>query len=511
MAKRSDTFMHLAVTAFAWTMTFLSIAVILDTENPLWGKPVMRWLHPDVSAQQPETALPIPGHPRLTVPTSGLPRSVTPQITGSRFATKPSASSYKDRTFVIGSSLGGTTEGAFSQAKVQLTLVAAGTSTPPSVLSTVSQLLSRYHIVRTVTSDLHMGTGQPVTLYLAQNSADYATALGKVGLSHEQANALSADTGGFTLGNSIIVAMFQNPTPGDVANTIAHELTHVLFNDNVGELPSWLNEGLAVSQGMYAQGRVQGWVGYSGYARQMAETVLDAVHGNRLLPLTASESTVLQNSQSYDLELQDWLSVQYLLQRYGYPSVLAYFQRLKLGEVDDVAFHRTYHITFTQFNRQFTEELKAAASVSDPGVRIGIGVPPGFRGDIRILQHGQRTWQVYAAQSGTDVTVDPAGALHGVSVVKKIPDMSPTDGGTLYIDVQPTVPEQFNRQPVQDCGFAIDYSDGLYGYADSWITLRNGQTIYNHTPSLFGVDLSRVVELGFRDPVIAWLMAKSNA
>ncbi len=505
-AKRRDKIFHLTVTAFAWTMTAVTGATAIYSSNQPFTARVNHRQSQFLGASR--TNNPIHAGSTQTAPT------VPPRALAKPAASK-NASEVGGLTNAfsgIDTSFGRNSQSGFSQSAVHLTIKSAGPSTSESRVRQVENLIRKYDLVHLVTSNVRMGTNQPIVVYLAQNTADYANALSMVGLNRQEAASLSTDTGGFTLGNSIIIALFQNQNNADLANTIAHELTHVLFNDNIGQLPSWINEGLAVSDGMMAQSRVEGWVPYSSYARQMAATVLDATRNHSLVPLAVNEATVLKDNQSYDIELQDWLSVQYLLQRFGYESILAYFDRIKLGETYNQAFSRTFHMTFHQFNATFTKLLTEATLSPDEGVKLTLRALPSVRASVRILQHGRRHWQGFALAGGTTtLTVSPTGIVAGVKVQNSVIDKASVDAQTLYVNIKPATKWFMNGHSVVNGGFAIDYNDGMYEFSNAWMTLASGRTVYTQNPSLFGITLADVEELSSSsDPVIAWLIARSN-
>jgi len=358
-------------------------------------------------------------------------------------------------------------------------------------------LLAKYDIVQTVSKSLQMNLYQPVYVYLAENSSDYQHKLAELGFSRQDAKQLTADTGGYTQGSTIVIPLYQNTADYDLANTLAHELTHAFLNINVGEVPSWINEGIAVHDGMMVQRQVDNSVAYEGFAKRMAESILDAVRSNKLVPLTDDENKVLAGDTPYDLELQDWLAVNDLLAQSGPNALRDFFFRLKLAEPVSKAFSRSFHQSFTTYNTSFTNLLRSAANTQDNGVQITMDIPASYAGNIRVLQHGSQSWQGFKAEVGTSTfTLTKAGALKGdVSQTSAAHDTTPPDNGTLYIDLDPDATLLYNGQSVDDCGFAIDVHDGLYGYVNTWITFSNGKSIYSRRPTLFGVTISSVTEL----------------
>lgn len=383
-----------------------------------------------------------------------------------------------------------------------------------AALANVKQLLATYQMASTVSETLQMNLNRNVHIYLAKTSADYQRDLNSLfGISVSQAKSFSADTGGFTQDESILIPLYQNTDQPDLANTLAHELTHAFLNDNVSYVPSWINEGLAVNDGMNMQAQVENPVHYAGDARSLAESVVEAAAKGTLLPLTPNEQTVLSGNTPYDLELQDWLAVKNLILTRGVGAFSDYFYRLNEQETAAEAFKRTFGLSTSAYNQTFTALLTQAAATVDPGVQLTFSIAPSFQGDLRLLQHGSHNWQGFKATPGTlQVTVTPSGQLSGsVDRLQSTYDSTKPDNHTLYINLDPIGNLTKNGQTVQNCGIAIDYHDGLYGYVNSWITWANGNTTYLYTPSLFGVTLTQVAEANQQNPILQLLSTPTGS
>jgi hypothetical protein len=364
-------------------------------------------------------------------------------------------------------------------------------------LQMVKQLLAGYQIEQSVSDSLQMTLHKPAEIYLVGNQSDYANELAALGVSANQVKQMTSDTGGFTEGSTIMIPLYQNRNNYDLANTLAHEMTHVFLNQNVDDLPSWMNEGLAVSNGMASQARVQNGVAFAGYTRQMAESVFTAAISGTLVPLTDDESKILQEDIPYDLELQDWLAVRDLTLTKGSKAFQTYFAQISQDVSEQTAFSAAFGMSEAVFDSQLTNSLKTYEEQEDNGVEIQFQFPQSFKGNVRVLQHGLQTWGGFIPNEGTNViSVLPSGAIIG-SGVKQLPadvDMNAADETTLYVNIDSVKPFTYQGQVVEDCGFAFDYHDGLYGFVNSWITLKNGHTVYLDVPELFHVQVSSVKE-----------------
>ncbi|MCL6443307.1 MAG: hypothetical protein K6T83_07615 [Alicyclobacillus sp.] len=393
------------------------------------------------------------------------------------------------------------------QANMIVRVTGVGSDTTPAEVARVANLIQQYKVVSRDAETLRLVASQPIYIYVAHSEPDYEQKLASLGLTKREVKSIGQDTGGFTQGSSVLVPMFQNTTLPDLANTIGHELTHAILNQTVGRLPSWINEGLAVYNGMRVQESVQGSVLYEGYAAQMAESVLDAANLNQLVSLTMDESQVLQSHATYDLELQDWLAVSELIHKYGIGPFIQYFKRLQVGEADPTAFNRSFHTTYYLVNRQILRLLKTAARAGDHGFTVQLRFPAGFSGSVKILQHGSKVWRSVPAHPG-QMTLQIAAngdVAKGASQVSTIREAASPDPETTYINLTPRKAFRFNGQLVKNCGFALDYHDGLYAFVNSWIETDGGNSQYLQTPSLFGVTLAHISNASSGNPLVPLL------
>lgn len=483
MARRSDKWFHLTISAFAIALTAVASGTLVYEHNP---EQVQSWIYALSHMKSTQT----PSSPHRSERSTDTSNLVQPTNT----TVSPK----------------GTTPHVDADA---VHVTAYGHDVPVTKVTSVNQLLSDYHIVDTVSHTLQMNTSDPVHIYLAQNSTDYKNALSALGVSVEDAQRYSQDTGGFTMGRDIVVPLYQNTSTADLANTLAHELTHAFLNAclnaNVDNLPSWVNEGLAVYNGMKVQARVENPVAYDGYARQMAESVMNAAVSGNLVPLAKDESQVLAGNASYDLELQDWLAVSYLAHQHGEASLAKYLQDMKRGMSSDAAFQAAFGGTPTGLNSTLTSLLKQAARTNDDGVAVTVQVNPSFQGYIRVLQHGNTVWHGVRMSAGQEqLMVLPNGTLQGNGGAQDTTqDKNPPDDITTYMDLDPDKPLYYNGQTVSYCGFALDYHDGMYGFVNAWVTLNDGKSIYLEEPSLFGVTVKSIDELDRKNPILPLLQA----
>jgi hypothetical protein len=485
MSKPSDRLFHLIVSVFALTLTVVSGMTVLYQRHPdevrSWMKPLQQapWLSRlsgmNLFNDVAQPAGPSQGHTSPVTPATQTGNS-TPFIA------------------------------ADNASLVRLT--AYGSDVPAGELQSAKDLLTKYAIPDVISKSIRMNLSKPVQVYIAQNATDYKNVLSFLGLSVSEAQRFSQDTGGFTQGNDIVIPLYQNKTTADLANTLAHELTHAFLNANVGDtLPSWVNEGTAVMLGMeFQQLTSDSEVSYEGYARQMEESVLDATRADKLIPLTGDESKVLAGDADYDLELQDWLAVRALVQDHGLNGLASYLGRLAQNMPESKAFTQTFGQSSDTFNAKFTNLLKQSADVQDGGVQVTMQVPSTYKGLVRVLQHGSQNWVGFRPAPGSlSFTLSPSGDLSGQAPIHTVMDSSPPDGTTTYIDLDSDSALTYNGQAVSNCGFAIDYHYGTYAFVNAWITDKDGKSVYIQEPKLFGITLTNVKETAPNSVLLGFL------
>ncbi len=474
MVKKSDRMFHLSIAAFAVILAAVSIGTILVVKNPFLLRKLsavhpVNWFNAQfgqTNSNNSSTSMikRAPVAVNSSVPVSSQPDSDT----------NPTSPSNDDFVSVRW----------------------YGSHVSTHSVQTVTRLLNNYHIVDSVSNGLHMNLHTMVHIYLVGNQTDYATELSSLGVSADEVKTMTMDTGGFTQASTIMIPLYQNRYTYDLANTLAHELTHAFLNQNIDDFPSWMNEGLAVSNGMAVQAEVENPVAFAGYARQMTESVLSAAVSGTLVPLSDDESKILQQNIPYDLELQDWLAMRDLVLTRGEASLQNYFRDIHSGDTIPAAFTRAFGISEDMFNQQLTHELVAFEEQQDNGASVQFQFQNDFQGYVQILQHGMQVWRGFLPEKGTNsVGILPSGII--LTDAKQTPpdfDSTPPDETTLYVNLIPSQPFEYQGQLVNDCGFAIDYHDGLYGFVNSWITLKDGRTIYLDTPSLFGTSVVSVKE-----------------
>lgn len=156
---------------------------------------------------------------------------------------------------------------------------------------------------------------------------------------------------------------------------MVHELTHLVVHQAIfspyGELPTWLDEGLA----MYNEGELspsfQAWLD-----RAIAEDRLISVR-SLCSPFSAEpEKAYLSYAQSYSLAA-------YLLDSYGQDRMLSLLTLIKDGSSYDEAMTQVYGFDIDGLDRRWREESAGFSVIAES---------QGFRSEERWVEPAQRIW-----------------------------------------------------------------------------------------------------------------------
>lgn len=190
---------------------------------------------------------------------------------------------------------------------------------------------------------------KPVDLYI------YATQQALINAVSPARDAIAGEAHA-TIG-TMYVWLPANQSASAQGVTIAHELTHLVFNQAImnpyHEPPRWLNEGIAV----YLS---------EGYSSQWQAEVSSAVAQNDLIPLDGLAGLFPSPTNEFYLAYGESVSaVNYFIQTYGDQKLWALVDSYSQGLSDDDAFTQAIGINVEAFNQQWMASL-------------GVSVPPSF-------------------------------------------------------------------------------------------------------------------------------------
>lgn len=391
-------------------------------------------------------------------------------------------------------------------------IVTFGSGIPSSEVTHIQNLLNRVNSIQRIRDFLGVRMNHTATIVLVKNAADYQAELRQLGVKPSDASSLSEDSNGFTLGSTVVIPLFQNPTDVDLANVLTHELTHVDINQHISNIPSWMNEGMAVYMGMNGQKAIENPVDFASDEKQDAEDILQVVQSNQLVPLTASEAAILSGQETYDYELQDWLAVCYLIAHHGKSSIQTLVRHLE-SEDPNQAFYDTYGETVSAFNAQFTKALKQSASVANAGASFDISISPTYHGEIFVQPANQPVGHEFKAIPGKHhVTVTASGQVQAdlPSIGTKKSKIPPTPG-TMYVSL---IPQRFGNvdgQKLLDAEMEIQIQNGLYTFENAWEELEsNPMYDPSYLPEVLGVSITAIHDDAPNDPILTMLDAEND-
>tara|TARA_Y100000031_G_scaffold155854_1_gene208009 strand:+ start:651 stop:1814 length:1164 start_codon:yes stop_codon:yes gene_type:complete len=227
------------------------------------------------------------------------------------------------------------------------------------IMTTAQQALTR------LTGDAGAHLEKPVKMYIYTDPSDLQ---GAMIFPQEW-------TGGVAFTRFGIIAIGISPDNLDWGKkAIAHELTHLVVHQMTlnpyGEIPAWLDEGLA----MYTEGPLlPGYVTY--LDRAIAENSLISVR-SLSSPFSAyADEAALSYTQSYSL-------VEFLISSYGQGKMLELLNIFKQGSTYDGALEQVYGFNMVGLDALWREYIVAPArpvdSVGLPPVLVGMEVSPTF-------------------------------------------------------------------------------------------------------------------------------------
>jgi hypothetical protein len=190
-------------------------------------------------------------------------------------------------------------------------------------------------------------------------------------------------------------------------STVAHELTHVLVGDYtftcLGDMPTWLVEGLAV----YGEGGLDA----------QAEAAFDQnVRKNTLLTFQTLSGGFSEDPNKADLSYsQSYKIVDYLVSKYGKQKLLSFLSALKSGDELNDALISVYQVDLNTLENNFRTELglpagETAAQVAAATPTIIPTIQPisGFLPAATLIPVGQNSIITSPTAETFNPTIVPA-------------------------------------------------------------------------------------------------------
>ncbi|WP_027416638.1 hypothetical protein [Aneurinibacillus terranovensis] len=197
---------------------------------------------------------------------------------------------------------------------------------------------------------------EPVYVTLFSTQESYGNELIKGGTPPQDIQNYVTQTGGITVGDQILVPMYASHSTSNLANVLTHELTHAVLNEKgIGDaLPTWINEGTAVHNGMQAMRQVNPRL-TERMTVSMNQEIEAVAQNNQLLPLSASEQDIV--SANYNVEWVDYMAVENLIKKDGSKKYADFLQEVHIDGVSD-SFQAHFHVSMQTYENEFYRLLQ---------------------------------------------------------------------------------------------------------------------------------------------------------
>ncbi|PWK16220.1 copper amine oxidase N-terminal domain-containing protein [Tumebacillus permanentifrigoris] len=357
--------------------------------------------------------------------------------------------------------------------------------------ASVQGLVQNQNLAALVEAEIGKTFQKPVWIYLSNSQTGYQQAIAKYGEDPDAAS-IAAVAEGITYESRVMIPLSKLATDHERTQTIAHELMHVLLNQNGGrDLPSWVHEGLAWQTGLDAEFQNQPAVMRKQMDGMLRDYVLGVVAQGTYHPLISStDGTVdaLSGGAGYNVELQDYLAYKYLVATFGKQKLLDYLTKYAAG-ARLTAFSSAIGVPLATFETNFKAHLQSEIARTSKGMEITLNVPSTFQGSVHLLTQGTGTTATQAltlAPGQQKIRVYKDGHIEGVPA--QVSGKAERDKGTVYlfVDLDHATKEQGVQSESGGLGFYDSYGQYYYGYA--WLNTEQ-DAVYPDTNKLFGLEI----------------------
>ncbi|TCP57799.1 copper amine oxidase-like protein [Tumebacillus sp. BK434] len=359
----------------------------------------------------------------------------------------------------------------------------------------VQQEILQKGIVQKVQQMAGYSFNGPVWVYLSNSDAGYKDALiRETGASSTEAAQMASWANGVAYGDTIVLPLHKQESDYGRVRTIAHELSHVLFNQNEVDLPSWVNEGFAwqASLDIAFENGPQVLRGRQDLLAR--DEVLGALNNGAYRPLIngSYSKLVALGEANYNLELQDYLAMQELKAQYGQDKVQAYLKRFAGTGTADANFRGEFGLSMTEFGDAFRSKLAQELQEQSKGVEVTLNVTSQFQGTFSVLGQNSSQWKLFNLTPGQHtLRIYKDGRLEGATVRDAIGESDPTTN-MVFLAMEPDVPVTEGGKRIEYAGAALMDSFGEYAFLNVWKTDSNGNDQFPETNRVLGVEIVNI-------------------
>lgn len=359
-----------------------------------------------------------------------------------------------------------------------------------------TQNLQARLLAQQVTAQVEQAAGftftNPVWVYLSNSDQGYEQAIRTYGQDDNQTELVADTSSGVTYDYRVMIPLHRQANMEDTVSTVAHELVHVLLNQNKGSnLPSWVHEGFAWQVGLDIGYRHQPLIKRQQIEGLVREEILGALDAGEYRPLINSAFTkiIALSKASYNLELQDYLAYQYLTERFGQDAFRQYLKAHANGS--KTPFETTFGLTPQAFEEAFNARLQQELQKTSQGVEVTLQVSDAFTGgQLRILPEGQTGWKSLRLQPGQHTfRIYKNGRVEGLPTYDGYQETE-ADPTTVYLYLEPSAPQQEQGILADGGGLAIASTYGEYWLTNAWLYEVNSEdALYPDVHEIFGVEI----------------------
>lgn len=371
-------------------------------------------------------------------------------------------------------------------------------STPQ--MQQVSNLLQTAKISQTVSQEYGFAFHNPIRIYLAADEEGYKQMLVKRGDSPERAEKLVQVSGGMASQNAVYIPLGGYMINGQLSenylkNTLAHELFHVLSSQNgLSGMPSWMEEGLAWRIGLKLQYEGEPSVLADGYKIWLRNQIVQTQQSGQLIGLINNPEETIMTTAKYNVEVQDWLAMEYLTQLYGEDKLQRYLHLVQQG--DSEPFLNAFGTYPETFEKQFNSYLMQTANRMDRGVKIQVRITDKFQGQFSIRPKNDIRWRTYKPGPGDyTFTILPDGTIQGMQAASLEEGIGTKTSDTMYFELKPDSDFPESGRTIQVAGFALGYEFGTYYLLNGWKIYSDQTTVYPETNQLVGIEILGIESL----------------
>ncbi|ARU60472.1 hypothetical protein CBW65_04830 [Tumebacillus avium] len=335
----------------------------------------------------------------------------------------------------------------------------------------------------------------PVWIYLSNSDGGYKTALMReTDASSTEAAQLVEWANGVAYGDTIVIPLHKQESDYGRVRTIAHELAHVLFNQNDADLPSWVNEGFAWQASLDIAFENGPQVLRDRQDMLSRDEVLGALNDGSYRPLIngSYSKLVALGEATYNLELQDYMAVQELTEKFGKEKLKAYLKRFAGTGSPDANFRGEFGMSMSEFGTAFRDTLAEELKESSQGVEVTLNVTSQFKGTFSVLGQNSSQWKMFSLTPGAHtLRIYKDGRLEGAIVQDAVGEGDPSED-IVFLAMEPDVPVTEAGKRIEYAGVALYDSFGEFAFLNVWKTDTNGKDQFPETNKILGVEIINV-------------------